>query len=144
MFAARAVKEIKKVGKAYSGREKDDHISQRSPMQNVQTESIRIQLQRAMFKDAGIIRDRDSLVKLGNIIKSYMPLLSEVPKSQAEWELQNLITVANLIQRFALARTESRGAHFRSDFPTQDASWVRHLSCSRKQKEDIIHAPVAV
>ncbi len=34
--------------------------------------------------------------------------------------------------------------HFRSDFPTQDASWVRHLSCSRKQKEDIIHAPVAV
>lgn len=143
VFAARAVKEIRKAGKAYSGRVKYDHTS-KSPMQSVKTESIRKQLQGVMFKHAGIIRDRDGLVKLGNIIKTYTPLFAEMPKSPAEWELQNLMTVASLIQRFALTRTESRGAHFRSDFPAQDSAWARHLSCSKKQKEDLIHAPVAV
>jgi L-aspartate oxidase len=35
----------------------------------------------------------------------------------AGWELQNMLTVCHLIATAALARTESRGAHFRLDHP---------------------------
>jgi L-aspartate oxidase len=42
-------------------------------------------------------------------------------------ELHNLLTVAGLVARAAWARTESRGAHFRSDVPWQDSHWRQHL-----------------
>ncbi len=47
------------------------------------------------------------------------------------WELQNLLTTARLMARAALLREESRGVHFRSDFPQpNDAAWRRHI-CMR-------------
>ncbi len=50
--------------------------------------------------------------------------------SKAGWELQNLLTVARLMIDAALARDESRGTHFRSDFPARDdARWgLRHVA----------------
>jgi L-aspartate oxidase len=41
--------------------------------------------------------------------------------------VRNLHTVARLVTRAALARTESRGGHFRADHPAPDPRWVRHL-----------------
>jgi L-aspartate oxidase len=36
--------------------------------------------------------------------------------------------VSDLVLRFSLARTESRGGHYREDFPLRnDADWQRHL-----------------
>ncbi len=50
--------------------------------------------------------------------------------TKAGWELQNLLTVARLMIDAALARDESRGTHFRSDFPARDDTrWGRrHVS----------------
>ena len=46
------------------------------------------------------------------------------------WELQNLLTIARLMIWAALQREESRGVHFRSDFPQRDdPHWQHHLSC---------------
>jgi L-aspartate oxidase len=42
-------------------------------------------------------------------------------------EVRNLFTVARLVTRAALARPESRGGHFRADFPAADPAWARHL-----------------
>lgn len=45
------------------------------------------------------------------------------------WELQNLICTSQMMARAALARTESRGVHFRLDYPVaDDQHWRRHLS----------------
>jgi L-aspartate oxidase len=45
------------------------------------------------------------------------------------WELQNILTVAYLVTTAAWTRTESRGCHFRSDFPhTDDQRWRCHLT----------------
>lgn len=44
------------------------------------------------------------------------------------WELQNMLLVARLIAEAALLREESRGVHFRTDFPeTDDAHWKLHV-----------------
>ena len=40
-------------------------------------------------------------------------------------DLDNLLTVAEAVTRSALERQESRGAHFRDDFPEKSAEWGR-------------------
>ena len=42
------------------------------------------------------------------------------------YELRNMHTVAGLIARCALARQESRGAHFRADFPEKQSEFQKH------------------
>lgn len=50
------------------------------------------------------------------------------------WEIQNLLTLAKIVTVAARTRQESRGVHFRSDFPqTDDASWKHHITFQRPQ-----------
>jgi L-aspartate oxidase len=44
------------------------------------------------------------------------------------WELQNMLLVARLMIHAAIARTETRGVHFRTDFPHTDPNQARHIS----------------
>lgn len=44
------------------------------------------------------------------------------------WELQNMLLVARLMISAALARQESRGTHYRSDFPATDPNQAEHMS----------------
>ena len=47
-------------------------------------------------------------------------------------DLQNMLQVADMTARSALRRTESRGSHFRADFPDQDdLSWLRNVHLQR-------------
>jgi succinate dehydrogenase / fumarate reductase flavoprotein subunit len=48
-------------------------------------------------------------------------------------DLQNLLTVSEAIARAALARPESRGAHFRDDFPAKDAAWGKKNLVLRRE-----------
>lgn len=45
----------------------------------------------------------------------------------AALEAENLVFVARMVARAALEREESRGAHFREEFPEESASWVKHV-----------------
>ena len=46
-------------------------------------------------------------------------------------DLRARITVAGLVTRSALEREESRGAHYRSDFPETKDEWKRHSIISK-------------
>jgi len=45
----------------------------------------------------------------------------------AEQKLANLVVAGRLVVEAAWRRTESRGAHYRSDYPDTSPSWQRHL-----------------
>jgi len=48
------------------------------------------------------------------------------------WELQNMLTVARIIIEAALIREETRGVHYRTDFPeTDDVHWKRRITFRR-------------
>jgi succinate dehydrogenase/fumarate reductase flavoprotein subunit len=50
------------------------------------------------------------------------------------WRSLNLLTVAELIVRAALRRQESRGGHFRQDFPERDdINWRIHVIDKQRQ-----------
>ena len=76
-------------------------------------------LRQSMWQCAGVIRDRGGLLQLQNSIAEWKRSLKHAC-TKTSIETRNLLTVAKLIARSALAREESRGAHFRSDFPAHD------------------------
>ena len=94
---------------------------------------VRNSLQSLMFRHAGIRRDADGLAAARDQIDFWCryvlahEFLGPDDRSPSGWELQNMLTVAGVMVRAALARTESRGTHFRKDHPEPADDWLRHL-----------------
>lgn len=91
-------------------------------------------LRSLMVRNMGIVRDRRRMNDAKRDVEFWSRyVLSREFDSRAGWELQNLLTVAGLMIDAALAREESRGTHFRSDFPARnDNEWRRHISTCRR------------
>ena len=86
-----------------------------------------------MWRAAGLIRTRQELqgaaAQLEEACAGQRTTLERSTQPSAkEWGRFNLLTVARLIVRAALRREESRGGHFRADFPSRDdLHWKVHL-----------------
>lgn len=80
-----------------------------------------------MWNHAGVIRTRDGLEKLREQIVEWQSSMGS-GSTRESIELRNLLTVGRLITDSALARGESRGAHFRADFPNHDDGRFRKHS----------------
>jgi len=83
-------------------------------------------LQSLMWDKVGIIRSGKSLEEAANILATWESLLSQ-PSDRPAYELNNLVLCARLVTEVALLRKESRGAHFRTDFPQTSPEWQRHI-----------------
>ncbi len=94
---------------------------------------IRNALQSLMWRLVGVQRRADRLEEALVAIQSYSRyVLPYSFHNEPGWELQNMITVAHLMAQAALARTESRGTHLRTDYPQLDEqNWHRHLKFVR-------------
>ncbi len=84
-------------------------------------------LRQTMWDEVSIFRNRESLTKATDLINEMMPYLEQELPGTKGIEFKNVLTAAMLICRAALLRTESRGGHFRSDFPETDPTWLKHI-----------------
>ncbi len=81
----------------------------------------------ATTRDAGVVRDADGLTRLAAALAAVPRLPADRPLDLAALEATALHTVASLLTAAALARTESRGAHRRSDAPGTRPEWEVRL-----------------
>lgn len=94
----------------------------------------RLKLQKVMVRYVGLVRNREQLNKAIEELQRQLPIYQSWLSKREEYEFANLLTCALLVARAALAREESRGAHYREDFPHRDdTSWVKHLLQQRDQ-----------
>ncbi len=75
-----------------------------------------------MWRHVGILRDGTGLAEADRRLESWQTLADSVCRNRPrEWEIRNMLLVSRLITAAACARSESRGVHFRTDFPQEDA-----------------------
>ncbi len=90
---------------------------------------LRSSLRSLMWRNVGIERNGAHLEEAGEIIGFWSRyVLDKTFETPAGWELQNMLEVASLIARSANLRTETRGVHYRTDYPLiDDAHWKVHV-----------------
>jgi L-aspartate oxidase len=94
---------------------------------------IRNSVRSLMWRSVGVQRRGDRLEDALHEIQRYCSYVLSHDLGDVEgWELQNMLTVSLMMTTAALFRTESRGVHFRTDFPAADnGRWRKHLSLVR-------------
>ncbi|MHC5034731.1 MAG: FAD-binding protein, partial [Planctomycetota bacterium] len=85
-------------------------------------------LKSLMWRDAGAMRSGRELDEALEMITFWCRYVMDKEFDNPQgWELQNMLTVARLVCMSARQREESRGVHFRVDFPETSPSWRRHI-----------------
>lgn len=100
------------------------------------TNSLKAQLQDIMWSYVGVLRDEKSLKTADDKLRQLRYEFKRNVKcaNKAEYEVQNMLTVAQLIINSALRRKECRGAHFRTDYPfTNDTA--QHNFITKKDND---------
>ncbi|NVL91825.1 MAG: FAD-binding protein [Desulfobacterales bacterium] len=97
---------------------------------------VRDSLRNLMMEKVGIFRTEKSLVEAIEVLTELREMATHIPLGTTSlkanqdlwqiWELNNLITVSMVIAQGALARKESRGAHFREDYPERSDGFNYH------------------
>jgi L-aspartate oxidase len=104
---------------------------------------VRSSLRSLMWRNVGIERNGPHLEEASEIISFWSRyILDKTFDSPAGWELQNMLEVATLVARSAALRTETRGVHYRTDFPAlDDVHWKVHIDWQSERNAPML-APV--
>ncbi|MGE5389746.1 MAG: L-aspartate oxidase, partial [Deltaproteobacteria bacterium] len=87
------------------------------------------QLQEIMWENVGIIRNENGLKQANAEVERIYSSVARGDDQLAYYEIINMLTVAHIVIQAALWRKESRGGHFRSDYPERDdVRWLKHMS----------------
>jgi L-aspartate oxidase len=102
-----------------------------TPMQPIVEK--RLKLQKIMLRYAGLKRSAKGLDKGYQELKRQLPVYETYLSKREEYEFANLLTLALLTTEAAILREESRGGHYREDFPDKDdLLWRKHILFHRK------------
>jgi len=132
VFGNRIAQKIKeKMNNSPINKYKELNISYKIPRKKykeLNTIQIKENLQKLMWNKVGIIRNSSDLKKARQKISEWKFIFKSKLKITEDFELANLIILADLITNSALQREESRGAHYREDFPDRDdINWKKHI-----------------
>jgi len=117
-------------GLVFGARAAAHAVNNRQPEKNISFQGkkeVNLKLNKAnrekikniMWQNVGIIRDKQNL-------EIAVKKLNEIETAANDFETDNLLLIAKLVTNAALKRKESRGCHFRSDFPKNRLVWKRH------------------
>ena len=107
--------------------------------------SLRDRCKQSMWVNAGLVRSEESLEKAANEMNEIREQLSTISLSQGrrafhlEWmeylSILNYLDVCDMIIKSAQTRKESRGSHYRSDYPEKEKNpTFYNICCSWNQK----------
>jgi len=100
---------------------------------------IRNALRAVMWRNVGIVRGGERLEETREIVQFWgRYVLDKEFFAPAGWEIQNMLTAAYMIAACAARRTETRGVHYRQDFPNRDAAWAHHQIVRRTADELVV------
>lgn len=119
VFGARSGEAMGKVAKVAPNARPEPHaVYSNSPVDAAVEDAI-AQVQTLMWKEVGIVRTRAGMQKAVKALEQLAPTI-EQGKTRRACEAGNLHLAALLVARSALAREESRGAHYRMEYPDHD------------------------
>ena len=135
------------LGCCYKHDDNEDHVFANGFHKNPDNEAlysdVRLKVSEIMNRYAGIVRSEDTLneglAKI-NELADELDGLSEDSKEYYIEAAKRLITVARLIIVPALMRKESRGGHYREDYPCSDESYAVHSV--QRIGQSVVTAPV--
>lgn len=104
------------------------------PSQPIDLADIRNAVRALMWRNVGVQRREDRLQEAFHAIQQYCRYVLAQDLNAADgWELQNILTVSLQMAIAAMTRNESRGVHFRTDYPHVDSQhWRKHLVLQRQ------------
>jgi L-aspartate oxidase len=95
----------------------------------IEPQQAKKDLQDIMWQRVGIIRDEAGLKEANAMVEEIYNGLAVGSSPLDYYEVVNMLTVARVIIQAALWRKESRGAHWRADYPKRDDQrWIKHLT----------------
>jgi fumarate reductase (CoM/CoB) subunit A len=117
--------------------------------------SIRKKIQKLLYQNVGIMRGKEGL---GETIQTLEEIrnkeiggmrVSSPRVFNYEWvesiKIRNMLKAALVIAKCALFREESRGVHYREDFPAMDQNWLANVNAKRENGDvKIFKTPVVV
>ena len=107
-------------------------------------EAIKDAIRETLWENVSIERNGEGLRQTLAELQDLATNLGNVPATPVPSDITlieavNMLNVALMITKSALARTESRGAHYRTDFPTQDdTDWHRRILIKRDNPSEVI------
>ncbi|MGD9110148.1 MAG: L-aspartate oxidase [Phycisphaerales bacterium] len=136
VFGTIAAQDICRIEKHDLGRIKHPAIKYHIPHSDrtrLDTEDIRNSMRALMWRNVGITRTDRQLREAQEIIRFWQRyVMDKVFDSPQGWQCQNMLTVSLLMAKTAQQRKESRGVHFRRDYPEiNDTDFKKHIEITR-------------
>ncbi|WP_120464150.1 L-aspartate oxidase [Paenibacillus aceti] len=124
----RQIEPLKRTGSNIMSTEKRDQLINQPIMER------RLKLQKVMVRQVGVRRTREGLLKGLEELQRLQPIFAEELRTCEQLEFANMLTCSLLLTESALTREESRGGHYREDYPQRDDQcWRKHILRHREQ-----------
>ena len=135
VFARRVVERTLGWGGGEKGARREEMavplLHREMPASEVPTLSLTA-LQDLMSYNVGMVRNAEGLGRAAAVLESWDRTMP-VAKNRPSHELANMVLLGRLITEAALKRRESRGAHFREDYPDSSSDWLKHIVTAQSQ-----------
>ncbi|HEY1729080.1 MAG TPA: FAD-binding protein [Candidatus Baltobacteraceae bacterium] len=123
-----------------------------------QPQALHAEFRDVMWTKVGVVRDATAMSEAIDALQALQQRIDHVSVTgsraynltwQSALDVRNAVTVGQMVAQCALIRQESRGAHYRSDFSSEDPSWTKNLTVRlesgqmRFGEQEVVREPAA-